>query len=83
MSAAEEGDHRLDRGVRASPRQAQMLELASEGLRDKNIAQELGLGLPTIRTYWQRFYQANGVSNRAAAIAIWARSPRVSDARSR
>lgn len=37
-----------------SPREAQVLSMASEGRLDKEISAELGLSLNTLRTYWNR-----------------------------
>lgn len=63
-------------GGRITRRQAQMLELAAEGLTDKEIAARLGLAVPTIRSYWQRLYKENRIHNRAAAMAFWLRGVR-------
>jgi DNA-binding NarL/FixJ family response regulator len=52
-------------------RQAQILELAAKDLADKQIAQQLGVSLSTIRTQLGRFYRANGLHSRAGAVGLW------------
>lgn len=67
------GDQKQSTGVRATPRQAEILRLAGGGLIDKEIAKRLGLSISTVRTQWQRFYRANRIRNRAGAVALWLR----------
>lgn len=57
--------------VLATRRQAQILELAANDLADKQIAQQLGVSLSTIRTQLGRFYKANGLHSRAGAVGLW------------
>jgi DNA-binding NarL/FixJ family response regulator len=40
--------------LRLSPKQAQVVELVLRGLCDKQIAQTMGIGEPTVRTYLDR-----------------------------
>lgn len=47
-----------------SPRESEVLRLASQGLLDKEIARELGLSLNTLRTYWNRIRLKAGESSR-------------------
>src|SRR5947209_16161223 len=55
-------------------RQREILALAAAGCPDKEIAIRLGLALPTVRTYWQRFFRANHVNTRVAAAVLYERS---------
>jgi DNA-binding NarL/FixJ family response regulator len=57
--------------VVATRRQAQILELAAKDLSDKQIAQELGVSLSTIRTQLGRFFKANGLHSRTGAVGLW------------
>src|SRR5919201_5598020 len=52
-------------------RQGQILELAAQGLSDKEIARLLGLSMHTVRTHLKRLYRGQGLSNRAEAVAVW------------
>jgi DNA-binding NarL/FixJ family response regulator len=42
------------RVLRLSPKQAQVVELVLRGLCDKEIARAMGIGEPTVRTYFDR-----------------------------
>jgi DNA-binding CsgD family transcriptional regulator len=53
-----------------SDRQQEIFHLAARGVVDKQIAHELGIGIGTLRTYWQRLREKTGASNRAEVIAI-------------
>ena len=61
---------RLDH-FRATPRQAQILDLICRGKTDKSIAAELGLSKSTVRSHLGRFYRANQVHNRSEAATLW------------
>ncbi|TWT44927.1 transcriptional regulator MalT [Phycisphaerae bacterium RAS1] len=51
------------------PRQQQrILSLVLQGLSDKEIAAELALRVPTVRTYLTRIYQRTGVADRVTLI---------------
>jgi len=63
-------DERLAR-FRATPRQAQILDLICQGRTDKSIAVELGLSKATVRSHLGRFYKANQIHNRSEAATIW------------
>jgi PAS domain S-box-containing protein len=52
-----------------SPREAETLELAADGLTDKEVAQKLKVGRATVRTFWDRIRRKLDASNRAQAIA--------------
>ena len=66
-------DGEPDRVVFLSPRQRQVLRLATAGHSDKEIARILALSVPTVRTHLSRLYRNNGFRNRAEAAAAWAR----------
>ena len=46
-----------------------MLEMISRGFFHKEIAAELGIGVPTVGTYVRRIYEKLQVHTRAQAIA--------------
>ncbi len=52
------------------PRQWQVLELIALGKSNAEIAEELFLGINTIKTHVQRTYRTIGVTNRTTA-ALW------------
>ena len=52
-------------------RQGQILELAAQGLSDKEIAHRLSLSTHTVRTHLKRLYRNQQLSNRAEAVANW------------
>jgi DNA-binding NarL/FixJ family response regulator len=64
-------DSNSGRRLRVTRRQAQILELASQGRTDKAIAHELGLSRATVRTHLQRCYRDNQVQNRSEAAVLW------------
>jgi DNA-binding NarL/FixJ family response regulator len=47
-----------------TPREADVLELLQEGLSNKQIAQELSIGIETVRTHTRNIYAKLGVSTR-------------------
>lgn len=51
-----------------SPQQSRIVELLLRGFKDKQIAAELHLGVPTIRTYLKRIFDRLGVSDRVELI---------------
>ncbi|RYG22474.1 LuxR family transcriptional regulator [bacterium] len=54
-----------------SAREGQILSLAALGLADKQISQDLGLSLNTLRTYWTRIRTKVGDSSRAGLTAAY------------
>jgi DNA-binding NarL/FixJ family response regulator len=56
-----------------TPRQAQVLALLMEGLSNKAIARELGLGEGTVKVHIAALFRALGVTSRAGAAAAAAR----------
>jgi DNA-binding NarL/FixJ family response regulator len=47
-----------------TPREADVLELLQEGLSNKQIAQELSIGIETVRTHTRNIYAKLGISTR-------------------
>lgn len=56
-----------------SARENQLLELASQGLTNHDIAIRMGLALPTVRNYMSVIFGKLHVRNRAEAVAVWLR----------
>jgi DNA-binding NarL/FixJ family response regulator len=50
--------------LRLSPRQAEVVGLVLRGMRDKQIAAELGLSLPTVRMHLRHVFGRLGVADR-------------------
>jgi DNA-binding NarL/FixJ family response regulator len=64
-----------------SPREREVLDLLSRGYRYREIAEALGISVPTVNTYIRRIYEKLHVQSRAQAIAKFAHRP-VGDLRS-
>jgi DNA-binding NarL/FixJ family response regulator len=64
-----------------SPRQAEIVSLVAGGLGDKEIAQQLGVSVSTVRTHLQRLYRDMGVHSRSRAVATWFQTQRESNVR--
>lgn len=62
-----------------SAREAEVLELLSRGHVYKEIAEAIGISLPTVNTYIRRIYEKLHVHSRSQAIAAYAELPRNSD----
>lgn len=71
-------DLKIVSGVQVTRRQAQILDLAARDLGVKQIAKQLGVSVPTVKTQLQRFYRANGLHSRAGAVALWVGASRTS-----
>ncbi len=54
-----------------SNREKEVLALLSEGALDKEIADQLNIALPSVRTYTKRIYDKLDVSNRTEASVIY------------
>ncbi len=50
-------------------REAQVLLLAADGMTDKEIAVELGIGPETVSTYWRRIRSRLGAVSRTEVVA--------------
>lgn len=54
--------------LRLAPQHVRIVELLLQGKRDKQIVQELGIKLPTLRTYFRRTFDRAGVADRVELI---------------
>lgn len=54
--------------LRLAPQQERIVALLLRGMRDKQIARELGLSVPTVRTYLGRIFLRLGVQDRVELI---------------
>jgi DNA-binding NarL/FixJ family response regulator len=54
--------------LKFSPQEKRIVAGILRGLRDKEIAAELGVGMPTIRTYLTRVFLKTGESDRMAIV---------------
>jgi DNA-binding CsgD family transcriptional regulator len=52
-------------------RESDILGLIACDLSDKQVANQLGISLPTLRTHLSHVYARHGVHSRAAAVALW------------
>ena len=55
-------------GGALTPREHQVLALAARGLRDRAIAQQLGLSVRTVEWYWKAILAKLGVASRTEAL---------------
>jgi DNA-binding NarL/FixJ family response regulator len=53
-----------------SRRQLRVIELVAQGLKNRDIATELGIGDHVVRNYLTKIYDKIGVSNRVE-LALW------------
>ena len=51
-----------------------MLEALAQGLAYKQIAEQLGIAVPTIRSYLRRIYEKLHVQSRSEAVAKYLQS---------
>lgn len=58
----------IARVLELAPQQTRIVELILRGKRDKQIATELGLSVPTVRTYLKRVFERVGVQDRVELI---------------
>lgn len=58
----------LQKRLKLPPQQARVAELVLRGLRDKQIAELLGLKIPTVRTYLSRLFTRFRVGDRVELI---------------
>lgn len=66
-----------DEAGELSAREREVLELLSNGFLVKEIADQLGLGFGTVRTYIRRIYEKMHVHSRSEAIAKYLQRPRL------
>lgn len=60
----------LDRIGKLSRRERRVIELVAHGLKNREIATELGIGVSVFRNYLSAIYDKIGVSNRVE-LALW------------
>jgi DNA-binding NarL/FixJ family response regulator len=60
--------HRLAQETKLSPRQKQIVALLFKGYSDKQIAKELDIRLPTVRTHMTRLFAKAGVCDRCELL---------------
>ncbi|MDR0242616.1 MAG: LuxR C-terminal-related transcriptional regulator [Burkholderia sp.] len=65
---ARRGIHRIGCEERLTYREEQIARLVSDGRSNKEIARDLALGQPTIKTHLMRMYRKLGVSNRTELV---------------
>jgi DNA-binding CsgD family transcriptional regulator len=65
---------RRPRDAGLSLREREVAHAVARGLTDKQIAHELGLAVPSVRTYLQRLFQKTGCTRRSA-LAGWLSGP--------
>ncbi|MDR8727139.1 helix-turn-helix transcriptional regulator [Burkholderia pseudomultivorans] len=65
---ARRGIHRIDCEARLTYREEQIARLVRDGRSNKEIARDLALGQPTIKTHLMRMYRKLGVSNRTELV---------------
>jgi DNA-binding NarL/FixJ family response regulator len=64
----------MDLQKRLSSREVEVLEMASLGLRNADIASRLGLSVHAIKFHLAAIYRKLGVANRTEAAVIYLRS---------
>ena len=60
----------VERPMGPTVRQVQMLKLASDGLTNKEIANEWGLAEQTVKNHFAALYPKLGAHDRAHAVAL-------------
>ena len=63
----------VDQGALLSPREQAVLDCVAKGLAYKQIAEEMGISVTTIRTYLRRIYEKLHVQSRSEAVAKYLR----------
>lgn len=70
------GVHWPQRNIRErsdfSNREHDVMALLTRGLSNEQIAEQLGLRVPTVKTYLRRIFERTGALNRAHAVALYA-----------
>lgn len=59
--------------MRLSETERMIVSYTLSGLTDKEVAQEVGLALHTVRTYWKRMKHKLYVDSRAEILGMWMR----------
>ncbi|MCP3963367.1 MAG: response regulator transcription factor [bacterium] len=66
----ERSAHKLDRAVQLTPRESEVLRLVAAGLRNKEIASQLGIKLPTVKNHVHKILDKFQVKRRREAIRM-------------
>jgi len=69
MRSKNDGENSYNFG-KPSPRQLRVIELAAQGFKNNEIAQELGIGEHVVRNYMSVIFDKIGVNNRVE-LALW------------
>ncbi len=69
------GERRHDPALHLSPREAQLLRLLARGHRYKEIADQLGIALDTVRSHIRRIYEKLHVTSRTEAVVKFLQQP--------
>jgi DNA-binding NarL/FixJ family response regulator len=68
-SALTDEEEASSRSVQLSPREREVLLLLSRGLGNREIGEELGVSIETVKTHVERLYKRLGVTSRTDAVA--------------
>ena len=78
-TALKEKSNDYDSINRLSKRQKQVLDLLSLGKSNQNIADDLGLTIPTIKMHVSAIFKKLNVKNRTEAVSIYSNLVKVSN----
>jgi DNA-binding NarL/FixJ family response regulator len=79
-AAAGGGLERLgDRGAELTPREAEVLQLLQDGWTNSEIADELSIGIETVRTHARNIYRKLGIASRRELSRLARQEPVVVD----
>ncbi len=65
------------RPVRISPRERQLVDLATRGLSNKQMASELSISEGTVKVYFSKLFRKAGVSDRFELVLLGLRNLRL------
>jgi DNA-binding NarL/FixJ family response regulator len=69
VASFQKADPAADKEALLSPREQAVLDSVSQGLAYKQIADQMGISVTTIRTYLRRVYEKLHVQSRSEAVA--------------
>jgi PAS domain S-box-containing protein len=70
IKVPDRSNHGVNPETSLGPREREILELAADGLVDKEIAARLHIKLATVRTYWERIRTKLNALNRTQAVLL-------------
>jgi DNA-binding CsgD family transcriptional regulator len=73
VATRQESGNRATGAVSLSPRESDVLSLASRGLTNRQIARELSVSVHGVKFHLGSIFRKLGVENRTAAAAVYAR----------